>query len=263
MHAVFFGLKRAYQGTLRITRRPLRKIGLTAARFDLLYAVKDCGGAVLQSALRKILGVCRATVSKMLISLEKLGLVKRSVYPGDRRQRLVTLTWPGRKKLGGAKRDFVRSGWAELAFASAIGCSGLYQWYSAESCLEAKSWLLARLDALREGFSDFASLEYPWDPEGAALERLEDEAFEDPWQGIAEQEQREGAGRPPGVEPWNGEGPCPWDNDGPFPWDDEGVRTWKELARRERMRRAEERRAEKAAARLAKKAARRSRRRAR
>ena len=41
MHAIFFGLKRAHHGTLRITRRALIALGLTAARFDLLYAVQD------------------------------------------------------------------------------------------------------------------------------------------------------------------------------------------------------------------------------
>ena len=237
MHAALFGLKRAYQGSLSISRKEFKEIGLTAARFDLLYAVKEQRGGVLQSALRKILGYCRATVSKMLISLEKLGLIKRSVYPHDRRQRLVELTWPGRKRLGKAKLRFFWSGWAELAFASAIGITGLYQWFNEDSIFEAKSWLIARLDALREGFGDGASLEYPWDPNLDALVRMEDEAFEDPSYDLAEREvgeQREGAGRPPGAPEWNGEGPCPWDSVGPFPWDDEGERTWEEAEAAER-----------------------------
>jgi hypothetical protein len=43
MNAIFFGLKRAYHGTLRITRSALASLGLTAARCDLLYAL-DRGG---------------------------------------------------------------------------------------------------------------------------------------------------------------------------------------------------------------------------
>lgn len=74
MHAIFFGLKRAHHGTLRITRRILAALGLTAARFDLLYAVKKATRyGVNQSALRKVLGVSRATVSRMLASLEERG----------------------------------------------------------------------------------------------------------------------------------------------------------------------------------------------
>ena len=41
MNAIFFGLKRAYHGTLRIYRRALANLGLTAARFDLLYAARE------------------------------------------------------------------------------------------------------------------------------------------------------------------------------------------------------------------------------
>jgi DNA-binding MarR family transcriptional regulator len=225
MHAVFFGLKRAHQGTLRITREPLREIGLTPARFDLLYAVKKWRHGVLQSVLRKVLGVCRATVSKMLLSLEKRGLVKRSVYPHDRRHRLVELTPPGRESICGAQRDFMDDGWAELAFASAIGSTGLYRWYSEESCLEAKAWLLARLDALRKGFRDFASLEYPWAPY-SEFDRLEDEdfdeeAFRDPFEEIAAREKREGIGRPPpGARPWH------WNRDGTRAARDEDACIW-------------------------------------
>jgi hypothetical protein len=39
MDATFFSLKRAFHGTLRLTRVTLAKLGLTAARFDLLYAL--------------------------------------------------------------------------------------------------------------------------------------------------------------------------------------------------------------------------------
>ena len=39
MNAVLFGLKRAFHGTLRVSRSTLKNCGLTAARFDLLYAL--------------------------------------------------------------------------------------------------------------------------------------------------------------------------------------------------------------------------------
>jgi DNA-binding MarR family transcriptional regulator len=222
MHVVFFGLKRAYHGTLRVTREPLRDVGLTPARFDLLYAVKACRGGVLQSVLRKILGVCRATVSKMLISLEELGLVRRTVYRHDRRQRLVRLTGHGRHSIHDAKLEFMRSGWAELAFASAIGSTGLCQWFDEDSCFEQKTWLLERLDALRNGLFDLASLEYPRGHPGMP-EDLEDRAFSEPWEDIVTREEKDGANAPPPGATWS------WSReDGPFPWDDEGTRTWEE-----------------------------------
>ena len=40
MDAIFFGLKRAFHGSLRIARFALTALGLTAARFDMLYALE-------------------------------------------------------------------------------------------------------------------------------------------------------------------------------------------------------------------------------
>jgi hypothetical protein len=41
MHAVFLGLKRAWLSSLHRTRADFAAFGLTAARFDLLYAHPD------------------------------------------------------------------------------------------------------------------------------------------------------------------------------------------------------------------------------
>src|SRR5271154_1732091 len=120
MHSIFFGLKRAHHGTLRITRKVLVAMGLTAARFDLLYAVKKVRRGLNQSALRKVLGVSRATVSRMLASLEELGLVRREVTTADRRQKFVQLTTKGRWRIALAHRQLTRSGWAQLAIDSAL-----------------------------------------------------------------------------------------------------------------------------------------------
>jgi hypothetical protein len=63
MNAHFFGTKRAFHGILRITRKPLASFGLTAARYDMLYAifgdVPRCdrsGCLTLQSELPRKLG---------------------------------------------------------------------------------------------------------------------------------------------------------------------------------------------------------------
>ncbi|HEX4445732.1 MAG TPA: MarR family transcriptional regulator, partial [Polyangiaceae bacterium] len=87
MHTVFFGLKRAHHATLGLTRHVLKRLGLTAARFDMLFALKPCRLGMLQSRLRRLLGVSRTTVSRMLASLEQLGLLTRKASWSDRRTR--------------------------------------------------------------------------------------------------------------------------------------------------------------------------------
>jgi DNA-binding MarR family transcriptional regulator len=166
MHCIFFGLKRAHHGTLRVTRKVLAAMGLTAARFDLLYAVKKVRRGMMQSALRKVLGVSRATVSRMLASLEELGLVRRTPYEGDRRQRFVALTGKGWWRISRAHRHFTRSGWAQLAIDSAL--SGKYddhRWCNEAACAEANGALHATLENVRQGFGDFATLDYPSGPD--------------------------------------------------------------------------------------------------
>jgi DNA-binding MarR family transcriptional regulator len=167
MHAIFFGLKRAHHGTLRITRSVLARMGLTAARFDMLYAVKRRRRrGMLQSGLRRALGVCRATVSRMLASLEQLGLITRKVYPFDRRKRLVELTTLGRWRIAFAHRQITRSGWAQLAVDSALGAEGSkYCWQDQAECIAATSLLEGMLDQLRRAFFDRANLYYPWNPD--------------------------------------------------------------------------------------------------
>ena len=166
MHAIFFGLKRAHHGTLRITRSVLAAMGLTAARFDLLYAVMTSGEGLAQSALRKLLGVSRATVSRMLASLEDLGLVVRSAHSYDRRQRCVALTAEGRLRITSAHCHFTRSGWAQLAVDSAL-CDPYAndQWCDESECMEATGSLEGWLHRICRAFHDRATLVYPWSPE--------------------------------------------------------------------------------------------------
>jgi len=185
MHAIFFGLKRAHHGTLRITRDVLVRMGLTAARFDMLFAIKSRHkSGVAQSSLRRMLGVCRATVSRMLASLEELKLVTRRVDGRDRRQRLVTLTTLGRWRIAFAYRHLSRSGWAQLAVDSALGCEGSeYHWYDPAECIAATSLLERLLHRLRRAYFDRARLDYPWnldlvdevDPIDEALMEFEDD----------------------------------------------------------------------------------------
>ncbi len=72
-------------------------VELTPARVDLLLRLVE--GPILQRELCIEMGVVPAVVSRMLSALERLGLVKRSVAPHDRRFRIITLLDPGRKRL--------------------------------------------------------------------------------------------------------------------------------------------------------------------
>jgi DNA-binding MarR family transcriptional regulator len=164
MHVIFFGLKRAWHGCLRITRRTLVAMGLTAARFDLLYALQT-GLANTQSRLRRVLGVNRTTVSRMLGSLETLGLITRERPRfGDRRTRDVRLTELGLRRIRIASRGLRGSGAAQLAVDSAIAGYGR-DWHNDTACLRACEVLDSYLRALREAYGDRATLHYRWHPD--------------------------------------------------------------------------------------------------
>jgi len=170
MDATFFGLKRAFHGTLRITRATLAKLGLTAARFDLLYALPHGYGRfeirTRQSALRRTLGVSRPTVSRMLASLEELKLVRRERAAGDRRQIIVRLTQRGCTLIRKAVRAFMYSGWTQLALDSALGEDHPgRRWCDEPHCMFETETLDGLLARIRAAFGDFATLAYPSHPD--------------------------------------------------------------------------------------------------
>ena len=97
MDDVLFGVKRAHLATNRWALLRLREFGVTPARFDLMRMIYERNFRRVQSELRRRLGVARATISRMLRSLEKLGWIERVVNPFDRRTRDCLLTYEGRR----------------------------------------------------------------------------------------------------------------------------------------------------------------------
>jgi DNA-binding MarR family transcriptional regulator len=164
MHSVFFGLKRAYHSTLHLTRKTLGKMGLTAARFDLLFALHSSGKwGTRQSRLRRMLGVCASVVSRMLKALELLGYVKREREIGDTRQRRVTLTKKGRGRIQRGIRQFISWGYVQLALESVlVPADPPSDWGDALAAVENAEGVLRRL---RRGFGDTADLHYRWHPD--------------------------------------------------------------------------------------------------
>jgi DNA-binding MarR family transcriptional regulator len=97
MDDLLFAYKRVHLAGNRNALMLLRAFGVTPARFDLMRILYgNPTYSMAQSWLRGELGVARATISRMLIALEKLRLVERKTDEFDRRTKLVTLTYEAR-----------------------------------------------------------------------------------------------------------------------------------------------------------------------
>jgi DNA-binding MarR family transcriptional regulator len=177
MNAILFGAKRAFHGFVRVTRRPLQSFGLTAARFDMLFALmsdrpyaKLLGGATMQSDLRRTLGVSASVVSRMLRALEALGLIRRRRGIGDRRQREVRLTRMGLVRIRDAYQSLRRAVQRLTDTALCRGDAALgdgkdrFDWKRRDKNL--CFWQMLTLDdlltALRRDFGDTSTLAYYW-----------------------------------------------------------------------------------------------------
>ena len=161
MNAIMFGCKRAYYGCLHVTRRPLRVIGLTAARFDMMYALlreKNYYRPRTQRELRDLLGVSSPVISRMLRSLEQLGWVvrKRPEY-GDGRTWEVSLTDDGRTTIQDAHRALRRAAMRLMSEALSFGRPRNAFW---NMCM-----FESYQQAVRREFFDRGRLSYPWHPD--------------------------------------------------------------------------------------------------
>ncbi len=168
MNAIAFGAKRAFHGFLRVTRKALASFGLTAARFDMLSAILDGAPGdceppdqlpeVVQSELREALGVSAPVVTRMLQSLEELGLVRRTRCVVDRRQRIVQLTERGLACIQEARQSLLRAV-QRLVYEAICG----------QRCrrdprvrFASMNTFEGLLHALRSEFDDVATLYYRW-----------------------------------------------------------------------------------------------------
>jgi DNA-binding MarR family transcriptional regulator len=170
LNQIFFCAKRVFHGALRVLRKPLQSVapGLTAARFDMLYALahrtydarRFKEGEMSQSDLRRKLGVSAPVVSRMLRSLEELGWVKRERLKEryqDRRQCRVRLTAAGvacvREAYGLLFRAVERIVTRAICFG---GRRHRVEWFPATDTVESY------LRSLREYCKDTATLYYRW-----------------------------------------------------------------------------------------------------
>src|ERR1700744_3217420 len=112
MDRIFFGLKRSYHSTLRLSRRDFKAMGNTPARMDILHALYNRGRPwkrpLWQSTLRRAIGyTARSTMTELLQVLEGLEWVRRRQSREDKRQLEVELTERGRVAL---RRAYYRFG---------------------------------------------------------------------------------------------------------------------------------------------------------
>ena len=160
MNVTCFGIKRAHHAVLRLGREAFASLGLTAARFDMLLAVHAHPTRRMpQRTIQAILGICRATTSRMLGSLERLGFVRRVRSTRDRRRKLVQLTWRGRWRVVSALKHLVRSGMARLALYTALGSSEQCAWFDEDGCFAVAQELQQLLLGIRRTFGDDAYLD--------------------------------------------------------------------------------------------------------
>src|ERR1700756_4187644 len=163
VHALFFGIKRAFHGTLRVMRWPLHCYGLTAARFDMMLAIyRTPMRRARQSEVRRMLGVTAPTVSRMVKSLVALGFVRQDRDDDDGRERLVVLTRRGIERIRAAVQELIERGTA--AFVLSCGLGGVGRWGDAALVSAAMSQLHGLLLRIREAFRDSAGLLYPSPP---------------------------------------------------------------------------------------------------
>jgi DNA-binding MarR family transcriptional regulator len=161
MHQLFFAVRRAFHCSNQMLSRVLQGYGLTPARFDLLFAIKQFVDGLPQSQLRRLFGVSGPTTSKMLCALEARGLVARTRAPRDRRVLHVRLTALGRRIITRAQRLLRDSGAADLAAES---CA-TPRWWNPAVVFEAVDTFDSALRFFRQHLDDRACFFYPWHPD--------------------------------------------------------------------------------------------------
>ncbi len=116
MEEVFVSLKQAANEALIAQNQMTKEFGLTPARFDVLFALKEFSDelptmTMTQYELRDMFRVTAPVISRMLRSLEKLGLVRRGPRTRKyRTSRLVHLTERGRALIKRAAKRIVFNG---------------------------------------------------------------------------------------------------------------------------------------------------------
>lgn len=102
----------------RMTEK-FRIAGSSASEFSALYSLASAPAGLKQSELAERMGVTGPTLTRLLDTLERRGLLERTAIIGDRRSRLTRLTAEGRDAvraldpIAAASRREVFDGWTD------------------------------------------------------------------------------------------------------------------------------------------------------
>ena len=120
MHPTPFAIKQCHLGALRFGRDITSHCELTPGRLDMFRAIFEPGVLVLQSELRRRLGVVKSAISVMVRALVRLGFVWRMRCPDDKRTFVLLVTKKGHQALRYVHHDATIEPALELMFASAF-----------------------------------------------------------------------------------------------------------------------------------------------
>jgi DNA-binding MarR family transcriptional regulator len=156
MHQIFFSVKRVHLRIVEVSKTLTRGYGLTPARFDLLRVIEaHHPHPVMQSKIRTLLGVSAATVSRMLIALEKLGWVERNPSKVDTRRLLVSLTEDGFNRLDEAIVAVVSSRVGEFMARRGVA-------FESKVAVLRLRVLQKHLNSMRRIYGDDSPFVHPW-----------------------------------------------------------------------------------------------------
>ena len=120
MHPTPFAIKQCHLGALRFGRDITAHCELTPGRLDMIRAIFEPGVLVLQSELRRRLGVGKCAISVMVRALVRLGFVWRMRCPDDKRTFVLLVTKKGHQALRYVYHDTSVEPALDLVFASAF-----------------------------------------------------------------------------------------------------------------------------------------------
>ncbi|MDB4998111.1 MAG: MarR family [Myxococcaceae bacterium] len=159
MHVVMFSMNRAFHKVMEVGLRLTAEFGLTPSRFQLLNVLLCQGSSLRQMHLRKILGVSAPNVSRMVSSLEQLGLVVRR-RDAHGRTCGVELTEVGRDRVARAADWLVRQGNAREAVEAFFPSAGTTSNAANMATRKAVLQFARALGRVRRALKDPALLEY-------------------------------------------------------------------------------------------------------
>ena len=156
MHKMFFGIKRVHLRTLAVSRALLgKRVPLTPARFDMIRIVELHTEGIPQRNIQYLLGVSAPTVSRMLKSLELLGMIVRTPWERDRRSLYVRLTQRGREVVRFARATLIDTGIAEQFSLRGLGSNP-------QTARPDRDLLQRFLTRIRKAYGDYPRFEHPW-----------------------------------------------------------------------------------------------------